>query len=278
MLPQQFDQDGSSPSLSEAGRASFLGRCRSVVWTRIIQPVARLVHTRKKASSDQPVADWLWSLKAYSRSCSYSQCAARAAYQDFLDRLIGLARARLACYGRSTPGERSETYDGSRRLLEGIRMDRLVSVDDEQDLWLILMVQADRAMVERARQRDASHDETGGGAGQYHLHWQADATGSKIVGPEPTLTFAAQILEEIESSLNRLDEASQPTGQVDAGHLKTIAVMRLQRYTNREIAHALGCVERTVDRRIAIVKRIWESRRRKTSDGWLQGPKKPRCQ
>jgi hypothetical protein len=47
---------------------------------------------------------------------------------------------------------------------------------------------------------------------------------------------------------------------VDPAVLTKIAVMRLQRYTNSEIARELGCVERTVERRVEVIRQIWESR------------------
>jgi DNA-directed RNA polymerase specialized sigma24 family protein len=40
--------------------------------------------------------------------------------------------------------------------------------------------------------------------------------------------------------------------------LKAIAVYKMEGYSNKDIAEKLGCVERTVERKLARIRQIWE--------------------
>ena len=43
--------------------------------------------------------------------------------------------------------------------------------------------------------------------------------------------------------------------------LKAIAVHKMEGYSNKEIAQKLGCVERTIERKLARIRQIWERER-----------------
>jgi DNA-directed RNA polymerase specialized sigma24 family protein len=50
----------------------------------------------------------------------------------------------------------------------------------------------------------------------------------------------------------KLDEADDP-------ELKLIAVRRMQGESAAEIAADLGCVKRTVERKVTLIRRLWEN-------------------
>ncbi len=52
--------------------------------------------------------------------------------------------------------------------------------------------------------------------------------------------------------MQRLDEA-------DDSELKLIAVRRMQGESAAEIAADLGCVKRTVERKVTLIRRLWEN-------------------
>jgi DNA-directed RNA polymerase specialized sigma24 family protein len=62
----------------------------------------------------------------------------------------------------------------------------------------------------------------------------------EIVGREPTPEFALQVAEECQ----RL--------------LRTVALWKLEGYTVEEIAAKLGCVPRTVERKLRAIRKLWE--------------------
>ena len=69
----------------------------------------------------------------------------------------------------------------------------------------------------------------------------------EFVGNEPTPEFAAQVAEEYERLLNFLDDDQ-----------RAIAVAKLEGLTNPEIAARLDRSLRTVERKLQLIRGIWE--------------------
>src|SRR5437868_6279228 len=71
----------------------------------------------------------------------------------------------------------------------------------------------------------------------------------QFAGREPTPEFAAEVAEECRLRLGRLDNAE----------LQAIAVWKMEGDTAPEIAARLGCALSTVERRLRLIRQIWES-------------------
>jgi DNA-directed RNA polymerase specialized sigma24 family protein len=75
----------------------------------------------------------------------------------------------------------------------------------------------------------------------------AEAGLEQVVGNEPTPEFAAQFAEEYEGRLQRLNSPQ----------LRSVAVWKMEGYSNAEIAQKLGCVERSVERKLRLIRDRW---------------------
>ena len=75
-----------------------------------------------------------------------------------------------------------------------------------------------------------------------------EAALDQVEGPEPTPAFAAQVAEECRRLLERLDSPE----------LRAVALRKVEGYGNEEIAAQLGCGLRTVERRLRLIRGIWE--------------------
>ena len=71
---------------------------------------------------------------------------------------------------------------------------------------------------------------------------------AQFLGREPTPEAAAQFTEDYERLLARLDDQT----------LRTIALRKLEGHTNEAIADELGTSPRTVDRKLNLIRKIWE--------------------
>jgi DNA-directed RNA polymerase specialized sigma24 family protein len=80
---------------------------------------------------------------------------------------------------------------------------------------------------------------------------EADAGGGleAIAGREPSPAFAALVADEVRRRLAALRDES----------LRRVALLRLEGYTNEEIAERQRCSLRTVKRRLALIRRTWEA-------------------
>jgi DNA-directed RNA polymerase specialized sigma24 family protein len=71
----------------------------------------------------------------------------------------------------------------------------------------------------------------------------------QVIGPEPSPEFAAMVAEECGRLLDGLPDES----------LRTVALMKMEGYTNDEIADRLDCGPRTVTRKLNIIRTAWLS-------------------
>jgi DNA-directed RNA polymerase specialized sigma24 family protein len=70
----------------------------------------------------------------------------------------------------------------------------------------------------------------------------------QVLSREPDPAFAAQVAEEYRRLLAGLK----------GRELESVAVWRMEGYTVEEIAGRLGCVPRSVKRKLRLIRDIWE--------------------
>jgi DNA-directed RNA polymerase specialized sigma24 family protein len=95
--------------------------------------------------------------------------------------------------------------------------------------------------------RHEGRHKRGGGAVRHLSALEEEAGVGEIIGREPTPDFAAQVAEECQRRLDRLGEPM----------LRKVALARMEGWTNAEIATRLGVVERTVERQLRLVRKLW---------------------
>ena len=134
----------------------------------------------------------------------------------------------------------------------GAEHGRFPRLDDRTDLWQLLVVIADRKAVDlvhhERRARRGGGKVLGEGALAGPGSSAADSPLGQIAGAEPTPEFAAQVAEECRRLLDRLGDAE----------LRSVALWKMEGYTVEEIAARLGCVPRTVDRRLRLIRDLWQ--------------------
>lgn len=192
------------------------------------------------------------------------QAAAQVLWERYFDRLVRLARRRLAMSRRIGADEDEEdaalsAFDSFCAGLAGGRFPRL---EDRGDLWrLLVVITARKAAAQADRRRalkrggDRFRIDPGHGNGD-------DSAGSQdpliqLVASEPSPEFAAMVADETTYLLERLGD--------DA--LRQIALLRMEGYTSDEIADRLGCARRTVARRLDLIRQIWGAEQESAGGG-----------
>jgi len=69
----------------------------------------------------------------------------------------------------------------------------------------------------------------------------------QIIGSEASPEFAAQMAEDFQVLLYKLEDED----------LRQLALLKLEGWTNKEIAAKLQCVSRTVERKLSLIRQIW---------------------
>lgn len=175
--------------------------------------------------------------------------AAQAIWDRYFPRLIELARTKLR--GTVLPGADAEdvALSAIHTFFQAAARKNIPQVRNRDDLWrTLVLITAGKAIDHRRRQQSRKR---GGPISSDHpragrlISEELEA----VVGNEPDPLFAAQIAEEFESLLGLL---------ADEG-LREIALSKLEGYSNEEIAAQLGCSERTITRRLTVIRRTWEA-------------------
>jgi DNA-directed RNA polymerase specialized sigma24 family protein len=178
--------------------------------------------------------------------------AARVLWERYFADLVRLARARLRAAPRAAADEEDAALSAFDSLCRGAKHGRFPRLDDRADLWRILVTitarkTADQVQHERRLKR-------GGGRvrSEAELAVAALEAGGLAQAPahQPSPELAALMAEECRRLFEALPDES----------LRQVAGLRLEGYTDREIADRLGCGLSTIERRLRTIRTVWTRR------------------
>ncbi|QEL20856.1 ECF-type sigma factor [Limnoglobus roseus] len=161
--------------------------------------------------------------------------AASPIWDRYFQRMVSLAVGRL-------PGLKADAEDVALsaffQFCRAATENRFAKLASRDDLWHLLVVLTARKAVD----------------------WRKWQTAQKRSGPTQAISddvadrttdpaLAAVVTDEIRGMFEKLDDDD----------LRTIARLKLEGHTNEEIATRLNCTTRTVMRRLALIRDIWEA-------------------
>lgn len=178
------------------------------------------------------VTTWIGKLKAGETD------AAQQLWQRYYGRLVSLARGKLGGLPKRVSDEEDVVLSAFHSFCLAVDAGRFPVLENRDDLWQILVMHTARKAVDQRRYQ-ARQKRSGPAA--------ADVVLEEIVGEEPDPEFAASVAEELDRLMGLLDEEL----------LRTIAVKKLEGYTNEEIATQLDWSLRTVERKLSVIRALW---------------------
>jgi len=190
------------------------------------------------------VSRWIHALKNGDES------AAQPLWERYHARLIGLARQKLSKAARRSADAEEVTQVAFGSFFQGIAGGRFPDLDDRFDLWRLLVVITARNAIDQVRRelRDGKQNVTPDSpAAMTIVETDTETTFEQIIGHEPTPALAAELVEQYENLLKRLDDET----------LQQVAVWKLEGFTNGEIGEKLECSRRTVIRKLETIRLIW---------------------
>ena len=177
-----------------------------------------------------------------------NQQAAEQLWQHISTRLLEFARQKLNSNSeiRRRYDEDDAANSAFHSLCRGLSEGR-IEAENRDALWGLLAVITSRKIS--AQQRYLNRQKRGGGAvrGESAFAELGGAGINQVVGKQPPPDELAEVSESCAQLLDALPDDT----------MKKIVLLKFQGGTNAEIASELKCTERTVERKLERIRRIW---------------------
>lgn len=166
--------------------------------------------------------------------------AAQRLWERYFPQLVKLARIRLQGAVRIANDPEDIALSAFASFCRQAECGRFPKLVDRDDLWRLLVTMTVRKAFHAVR--DQGRIKRGGAIGI------TDVNLEELIGSEPTPVFAAQVAEEFSRMLDILADVE----------LRNIAVGKMEGFSTSEIAQKLGRAPRTIERKLNLIRRIWE--------------------
>ena len=191
---------------------------------------------RPDSRQNASVSLWLTALR------DGDQTAARRLWTFIGRRLTSLAKSEVAQAAPCVYDEDDVALSAFNALCHGMRHGRYDDVVNRGDLWRLLAV----ITINKARTRATRENRQKRGGSAKHVS-DGDAILALLTSPDPPP----------ELNVCMQDECERMLGLLQKQELKMVVLLRVEGYTNEEIACHLGCTRRSVQRRLTLIRDIW---------------------
>ena len=177
--------------------------------------------------------------------------AARRLWERYFHALVRLARADLRAKPRGGVDEEDIALSAFDSFCRGAEQGRFPRLDDRDGLWRLLVTITARKVVDQV-ERECRKKRGGGQVRNEAALAGSESTAGaggldQAVGREPTPEFAAMMADECRHLLAALGDET----------LRQVALLRMEGYSDEEIASQLDCGVRTVGRKLKLIRDIW---------------------
>jgi RNA polymerase sigma factor (sigma-70 family) len=181
--------------------------------------------------SSQPITRMIRSLQEGRTSAIHSL------FEVYFQRLVQLARARL----QGMPGLAAYDEDVALRSFESMcrrlgDTTRPLELASRDDFWRLLATRTVSRAIDLLRRQRPNES-----LGEHDLE--------QLLSREPAPEDAVELADECRRLLEQLDEPE----------LRLIALLKVEGYTNDEIARMIDCVPRTVERKLNRIRLLWQA-------------------
>lgn len=182
--------------------------------------------------------------------------AAQRLWEVYFQQMVGLARQKLGHFRRGAD-EEDIALSAFKSFCLGIRRGRFTQALDRTNLWSLLIAITMHKSVDHIRRENRQKR---GGSGRTDEERddhpiagaEVDLTPlSAIISKEPDPQFVGEMIDQFEALLFRLDASGDSS-------LKPIALLKMEGDSAKEIAQKLNCARRTVERKLELIRSLWE--------------------
>lgn len=174
-----------------------------------------------------------------------SEDAATLLWHHYWDRLLEVSKRNLSRLGSEIADEEDVAITAFNSFVTRMRRGDFSQVENRGEAWKLLVVITIRKAINLVRDATRQRRCPQAGVSQTSTPSCLEAYVDKDVSPPDVL---AMISESVEQLLNALD----------SDELREIAMSKVAGFTNKEIATSLGRSVATIERRLNLIRAIWE--------------------
>lgn len=180
--------------------------------------------------------------------------AAQRLWERYCGRLVELARRKLAGHVCRSADEEDVALSAFASLCGAAAAGRFPQLTDRHDLWALLIRITERKAIDLVRREGRARRGGGRVRGDSAVRLPEGSVDGVVgldgvIDPEPGPEMVALVADELRALLARLDDEQ-----------RLLALLKIQGYSIPEIAAKLGRPLRTVERKLALVRKIWKER------------------
>jgi DNA-directed RNA polymerase specialized sigma24 family protein len=171
-------------------------------------------------------------------------------WDRYFQRLVRLASARLPGHARRVTDEEDVALSAFHSFCDRVVRGQFPQMADRDDLWRVLVTITIRKVASTVRHQ--TRQKRGGGMVPAQSPGfdgdSIDASMARLLSDEPTPEVAAQLAEDYERLLAKLEDPA----------LKAVALRKLEGHTTEEIAAELGISGRSISRKLILIRLLWQ--------------------
>lgn len=165
--------------------------------------------------------------------------AANRIWHLYFERLVGAVRRRIQGQNRATSDEEDIVLSVFDSFYQAAEAGRFPDLADRGDLWRLLLTMAGRKVIDKYRREQRQKR-----GGEIKIRSFEEDSVLQVIGNEPSPEIILMMQESVEQLFSHLG----------VGQLRDLAGAKLEGYSNAEIASRMGCSERTIERRLHLIR------------------------
>lgn len=188
--------------------------------------------------SEEDVTHWIDQVKDGDSAAAYQL------WQHYYAQLVRLTRQQLRGHATGVADEDDiivSVFESFYRAAEGGRFPDLTSRDD---LWRLLLRMSARKIIDKRRHDGRQRRGAGVEVLSIHAEREDDQEMIEVIGNEPTPEMVLSMKDSFQELISHLG----------SGQLTEIAIGKMEGYSNAELAERLRCSERTIERRLNLIR------------------------
>ena len=201
--------------------------------------------TTVESLSNSSVTQWLQELR------SGSDTAVTQIWERYFSRLTFIARKYFSTTPRRMPDEEDVVINEFQSFFHRVKEDQFHHLADRRDLWQILVMLTCRKAIKQTlherRQKSGSGRIRTESAIPDPNKQTAELNINSVAGAAPTPEFVVMMIQQCELLIKHLPNE----------RLREIALLRFEGFANSEIAERLSVHERTIERKLNLIRSHW---------------------